>query len=81
MIGPTLTLMAKNYATLKYIEEDENELIPHFQCLKKTRKMMLRVPLIPSIGVNLVATSSHVEILHVEEEHVQEQAYPLIKGM
>jgi hypothetical protein len=37
------------------------------------------VPSIPSIGVNLVVASSQVEILFVEKEHVQEQAYPLIE--
>jgi len=62
--------MAKHYVALKYIEEDESELIAHFQRLKKTRMMMLRVPSIPSIRVNLVPMLSHVEILHVEEEHV-----------
>jgi hypothetical protein len=41
LIGPILTLIAKHYAALKYTKEDENELITHFQCLKKTRKMKL----------------------------------------
>lgn len=40
---------------------------------------------IPLVSVNLVATSSQVEILPMEEEHVQEhvqeQAYPLIEAM
>ncbi len=34
---------------------------------------------IPSLGVNLVATLSQVENLHVEKEQVREQAYPLIE--
>ncbi len=37
------------------------------------------MPSIPSLGVNLVATLSQVEILYVEEEHVCKQAYPLIE--
>jgi uncharacterized membrane protein len=41
--------------------------------------MMLQMPSIPSLGVNLVATSSHVEIIPMEKEHVREQAYPLIE--
>jgi hypothetical protein len=40
---------------------------------------MFRMPSLPSLGVNLVTTSSQVEIIHVEEEHVQEQTYPLTK--
>jgi hypothetical protein len=66
---------------LKYPEENEMEPIIFFQHPKKTRKRKLWVSLIPSIGVNLVATSSQVEILHVEAEHVQEQTYPLTEAV
>jgi hypothetical protein len=38
---------------------------------------MFQVPSIPSIGINLVTTSSQKEILHVEGEQVHEQAYLL----
>jgi hypothetical protein len=44
---------------------------------KKTNKRMFQVPSIPSICVNLVATSSQKGILHVEGEQVHEQAYML----
>ncbi len=70
--------MAKHYDALEYTKEDEKEPIVHFQYLKETRKMMLPMPSIPLTSVNLVATSSQVKILHVEEEHVQEQTYPMI---
>jgi hypothetical protein len=40
---------------------------------------MVQMPSIPSLGVDLVAMSSHVEILHVEEELVWEQIYPFIE--
>jgi hypothetical protein len=39
------------------------------------------VPLIPSVGVNLVTMLSQVELLLMKEEHVQEQVYPLIEAM
>jgi hypothetical protein len=48
--------------------------------LKKTRKMTLRVPSIPSIGVNLFLGSSQEEFPHKEEEVVLEQAYVVIKA-
>jgi hypothetical protein len=35
------------------------------------------MPSIPSACINLVVTSSQMEILLVEKEHVQEQAYSL----
>jgi hypothetical protein len=57
-MGLAFTLVAKCYATLKYIEKDKKEPIAHLQCPKKTRKRMFQIPLIPLIGVNLVATSS-----------------------
>ncbi len=66
MIGPTLTLVAKHYTTLEYTKEDEEEPIAFLQCPKKTRKRTFQVPLIPSIGANLVAVSSREEILLVE---------------
>jgi len=61
------------------MEEDEEELITHLQCWKKTRKMMFRVPSIPSVGVNLFVGSSQEEFPHKEEEVVLEQAYVVIK--
>jgi hypothetical protein len=70
LIIPTLTFVAKHYVALKYTKENEEELIAHLQCPKKTRKRMLQIPSIPSIGVNLVAMSSQVENLPVEGEHV-----------
>jgi hypothetical protein len=70
LIKPTLILVEKHYDALEYTKEDEKEPIAHFQRLKKTRKMMLRVPSIPLVSVNLVATSSQVEILPMEEEQV-----------
>jgi hypothetical protein len=50
--------VAKHYDALKYIKEDEEEPIVFFQCPKKIRKRTLRVPSIPSIGINLVVVSS-----------------------
>ncbi len=35
------------------------------------------MPSIPSVGVNLVVASSQMEIILLEKEHVQEQAYSL----
>jgi hypothetical protein len=66
LIELALILVAKHYDALEYTKEDEKKPIAHFQHLKKTRKMTLQVPSIPLIGVNLVATSSHVEILLVK---------------
>jgi hypothetical protein len=70
--------VAKYYIALEYMEEDEEELIMHLQW-KKTRKMMLWVPSIPSIGVNLFVGSSQEEFPHKEEEVVSKQAYVVIK--
>jgi hypothetical protein len=50
--------VAKHYDALKYIKEDEEEPIVFFQRPKKIRKRTLRVPSIPSIGINLVVVSS-----------------------
>jgi hypothetical protein len=58
LIGPTLTLVEKHYVASKYIKEDEQKKFNFFQRPKKTKKQTLRVPSIPSMGVNLVATSS-----------------------
>ncbi len=80
MIGPTLILVAKHYIALKYTKEDEEEPIAHLQRPKKTRKRTVQIPSIPSIGVNLVAVLSQMEIPHVEEERVQEQAYSLTQA-
>jgi hypothetical protein len=49
------------------------------QCPKKRRKRTFQVPSIPSIGVDLVTTSSQEEILLVEGEQIHEQTYLLIE--
>jgi hypothetical protein len=79
LVGPIFILMAKYYNAVEYMEEDEAEPITHLQRQKKTRKRMLQVPSIPSIGVNLVAGSSQEEFPPKEEEVVLEQAYPITK--
>jgi hypothetical protein len=38
LVGPTLILVTKYYITLEYMKEDEEELITHLQCPKKTTK-------------------------------------------
>jgi hypothetical protein len=53
--------VSKYYIALKYTKEDEEEPIMHLQRPKKTRKRMLQVPSIPSVAINLVATSSQEE--------------------